>query len=77
MTDAKTLIDMYLEYLESVDPLKPKKPKHRSLKQKQGARKAGRTRSRRSYLEAAPGFSHGWLHHYYYHRRKLGGPWKA
>ena len=69
--NAEELIDRYLEVVG------PAKPRRRTLKQKQGARKAGRTRSRRPYLEADPGFSHGWLQYYYYHRKGDGRPPKA
>jgi len=45
-------------YVETVGPVKPRM---RTLDQKQGARKAGRTRSRKQYTER-----HGYLLHNYY-----------
>ncbi len=51
-SEFKSLVNLEssLSTVEVVDPLKPKKPRKKSLAQKQGARKAGRTRTRRQYL---------------------------
>jgi len=143
--DAETLIELYLRGASTDEVVGPAKPRRRSLKQKQGARNGGRTRTRRPYAEASkldqvntiisdaggkkeaekdgwlqysvpggsillsaskklkklgvevkvmsgqeelwvkvsslseadPGYSHGWLHYYYYHRRGDGRPPKA
>jgi hypothetical protein len=55
-----------LDTQEAVDPVKPRSPRRRSLAQKQGARKAGRTRSRRQYAEALDGKA--FLYYNYYQR---------
>lgn len=74
LIDAETLIDMYLQ--DTVDPVKPRGPRRKSLAQKQGARKAGRTRSRKQYTESQQlnEGAGGWLTHYYYDKRQHPGP---
>lgn len=63
---AEQLITEYLN--EVVGPAGPKRPRKKSLAQKQGARKGGRTRSRKQYPESA-----GWIYaHYYQQLRALG-----
>ena len=66
MMTATELIDLYLkekdkEKTEIVDPVKPVKPRRKSLAQKQGYRKASRTKQRKSYIE-----NKGFLYHFYY-----------
>jgi len=56
---AEELIDIYLD--EVVGPVKPRR---KSLAQKQGARKGGRTRMRKQYQQE----NKGWLWYEYYDR---------
>lgn len=58
---------------EVADPVKPHGPRKKSLAQKQGERKAGRTRSRRQYRESLNERA-GYLHHFYYDGRKPTDP---
>lgn len=63
MITAEELIDLYLE---KVDATKPVSPRRKSLAQKQGERKAARTKSRRQYTEHLNERA-GYLIHNYYH----------
>jgi len=66
---AEELIDLYLQtdQDEVVGPLEPKRPRRKTLAQKQGARKGGRTRTRRAQTE-----NKGFLYYNYYDRPRSG-----